>query len=70
MITFTELVKNQAYEAAIMLISGIAVMILFELFSFIKHKSGMKKFIAAIFELIFWVFAALLLLRERDENDD
>ena len=60
MITFTELIKAQLYEAAIMFVSGAAFMILRELFSLIKCKSGMKKFTAAIFELIFWAFAGLL----------
>jgi hypothetical protein len=60
MITLTELIKVQAYEAAVMFISGMAVMILFEIFSFIKYKSEMKKFAAAIFELILWAFAGLL----------
>jgi len=60
MITLTELIKIQVYEAAIMLVSGMAFMIIFEIFSFIKYKSEMKKFTAAIFELILWGFAGFL----------
>ena len=60
MITFTELIKVQVYETAVMLVSGMAFMILFEIFLFIKCKSGMKKVTAAIFELIIWTFSGLL----------
>ena len=60
MITFTELIKAQVYETAIMIVSGMAVMIIFEIFSFIKFKSGMKKMAAAIFELMLWAFAGVL----------
>jgi len=60
MITLTELIRAQLYETTVMLVSGMAFMILFELFSFIKHKCGMKKTIAAISELMLWIFAGLL----------
>ena len=60
MIHVSELIKAQVYEAAVMFICGAAFMILFEIFAFIKCKSGMKKFAAAVFELMFWAFAGIL----------
>jgi len=60
MITITELIKSQVYEVLFMFSAGIAFMIFYEIFCFVKHKAMPKKIGSFVMELLFWFAASLL----------
>ena len=58
--TVTELIRDQAVQCAVMAAAGVAVMIMYQLFSCICNLLNTPVIISHIAELLFWVSAAMV----------
>lgn len=54
------LIEHQALEAFVMFFAGMAVMILHQIFSWLKRKANTGKYMSFVLDLIFWLTAAVL----------
>lgn len=59
-IIITDMIKEQAFQFVVMLGCGMVIASLYHLFDKYLKKSIKGKITGAIYELIFWIFAAVL----------
>lgn len=61
MIAVNQLIRAQLFEFVIMFYAGMTAMVFYEIFTWVKNKTKPQKVVLFLEDLLFWVFAALLL---------
>ncbi|WP_027399450.1 spore cortex biosynthesis protein YabQ [Anaerovorax odorimutans] len=56
-----KLIIDQVFEFLIMLYAGMTIMIFYEIFDWIKYKTKPRKVVLFIEDILFWIFAALII---------
>ena len=60
-IAMNQLIRDQVFEFVIMFYAGMTIMVFYEIFAWIKYKTRPRHFVEFIEDLLFWMFAALVI---------
>ena len=59
----TELIREQAFQTAVMAADGILIMTLYRIFRNICRPAGMCRAVYCVLEIVFWITAAVITIQ-------